>query len=91
MDLIRIWIHEAQRVFGDRMINNTDKDILVDLLLTEAGKFKLKKVDIFNSDRILFGDYMFGIDGDNRPYVQVKEIEKMIERITEYLDDYNSV
>ena len=58
MDLIRIWIHEAQRVFGDRMINNTDKDILVDLLLTEAGKFKLKKVDIFNSDRILFGDYM---------------------------------
>jgi hypothetical protein len=69
MDLIRVWIHEAQRVFGDRMINNQDRDVLLDLLITEAGKFKLKKDDIFNSERIIFGDYMAGIDGDNRPYV----------------------
>ena len=69
MDIIRIWIHENQRVFGDRMINNADREVLLNLLLTEAEKFKLKKDDIFNVDRILFGDYMQGIDGENRPYV----------------------
>ena len=25
LDLVRLWVHENQRVFGDRMINNEDK------------------------------------------------------------------
>ena len=53
------------------MINNEDKDVLLELLMEEAEKFKLKKEDIFNVERIIFGDYINGIDGDNRPYVQV--------------------
>ena len=51
------------------MINTEDKNVLLDLCITEAEKFKLKKPDIFNSERLIFGDYMAGIDGDNRPYV----------------------
>jgi hypothetical protein len=64
---MRIWIHENQRVFGDRMTVG-DKDILLNLLLVEAEKLKLKKADIFNAERLLFGDYIAGIDGENRPY-----------------------
>lgn len=45
-----------------------DKDILLNLLLVEAEKLKLKKADIFNAERLLFGDYIAGIDGENRPY-----------------------
>jgi dynein heavy chain len=90
MDVIRIWIHENQRVFADRMINETDKGILLDLCITEAEKLKCKRADIFNSERLIFGDYAQGIDGENRPYVQIKEIDLMITRITEYLEDLNS-
>jgi hypothetical protein len=43
VDVIRLWIHESQRVFGDRMINDKDKDILLGLLLAEADKLSLKK------------------------------------------------
>mgnify|MGYP003302479570 CR=1 FL=1 len=46
-----------------------DKVILVDLLLVEAEKLKIKKSDIFNVEALLYGDYMAGIDGENRPYV----------------------
>lgn len=60
------------------MINDTDKNILLDLCITEAEKFKCKKPDIFNSERLIFGDYLNGIDGENRPYIQIKEIELMI-------------
>jgi dynein heavy chain, axonemal len=69
VDLIRIWVHEAQRVFGDRMINQQDKDVLLHLCMTEAAKFNLKKEQIFNSSRLIYGDYLNGIDGENRPYV----------------------
>jgi hypothetical protein len=62
-------MHENQRVFGDRMINNVDREVLLTLLLTEAEKFKLKKADVFNVERLIFGDYISGIDGENRPYI----------------------
>jgi len=89
VDLIRIWVHENQRVFGDRMINNDDKEILLSLLMKEAEKFNLKKETIFNVERIIFGDYFNGIDGENRPYVQIEDIPNMLIKIAEYLEDFN--
>jgi hypothetical protein len=51
------------------MINDQDKELLLDLLMTEAErKFNLTKAQIFDNDRIIFGDFAFGMDGDNRPY-----------------------
>lgn len=64
-----MWIHENKRVFGDRLINNIDRDWLDSLLLSECeSTFKLTKKEIFNSERLIFGDYMQGIDVDNRIY-----------------------
>lgn len=83
-------MHENQRVFGDRMINNDDKATLVDLMVPEIEKFKLKKEDVFNVDRLIYGDYLAGIDGENRPYVQIEELPVMLTKIMEYLEDHNS-
>jgi hypothetical protein len=66
---MRIWVHENQRVFGDRMINQSDKDVLLNLLMGEITKMGLKKEQIFNVNRLIYGDYFQGIDGENRPYV----------------------
>ena len=42
LDLIKLWVHENQRVFGDRMISDADSKILLDLLMNEAErKFEL--------------------------------------------------
>lgn len=89
VDIVRLWVHENQRVYGDRMINYTDKDVLVDLMVPEIEKFKLKKEDVFNVERLIYGDYMAGIDGENRPYLQVVDIQEMLTRIIEYLEDHN--
>jgi dynein heavy chain len=43
-DLLRLWYHEAQRVFGDRMVSNKDKEILDEIIFTEAKeKFQSEK------------------------------------------------
>jgi dynein heavy chain len=34
-DLIRLWIHENRRVFGDRMVCQEDRDVLENLLTSE--------------------------------------------------------
>jgi dynein heavy chain len=68
-DLVRLWMHEVDRVFGDRMISRTDKGVLQKLCFEEATKMKVKEKDILNVERLLYGDYFNGIDGDNRPYV----------------------
>jgi dynein heavy chain len=91
IDLIRLWIHEVDRVFGDRMINKNDKGVLNDLCVAEAGKMKVKEKDIMNVERLLFGDYFAGIDGENRPYVQITDLDKLLENVTEFLEDYNSL
>ena len=69
LDLVRLWVHENQRVFGDRMINNQDKECLLDLLMMQSTKkFDLGQSEIFENDRIIFGDFHLSMEGDGRPY-----------------------
>jgi dynein heavy chain, axonemal len=57
--VVRMWIHENKRVFGDRLIDNTDRDWLDELLLKESETtFQFTKKEIFNAERLIFGDYM---------------------------------
>lgn len=64
-----MWIHENKRVFGDRLIDSIDRDWLDNLLNSEAEKtFNLDKKSIYNSERLIFGDYMDGIETENRIY-----------------------
>lgn len=72
------------------MINNQDKDTLVDLCIAEGEKMKVAKPAILNVERVIYGDYFNGIDGENRPYIQITDIPAMIEKIIEYLEDFNS-
>lgn len=41
-------------------------------------------------ERIVFGDYQFGNDSDNRPYQIVDDLKAFVKRIEEYLEDFNS-
>jgi dynein heavy chain len=91
LDLVKLWVHENQRVFGDRMISEADKSILLELLLDQAErKFEVKKEAIFDNDRIIYGDFSFGMDGENRPYQIINDLPAMVKKIGEYLDDYNA-
>jgi dynein heavy chain, axonemal len=91
LGIIKLWIHENCRVFGDRMINEQDKAVLNSLLNDQAGtKFLLKSDDIYTADRIIFGDFMNGNEGENRPYDLIEDMAKFQKKITDYLEDMNA-
>lgn len=78
LELSRIWIHENKRVFGDRLINNTDRVFMDNLLLDRVqGKFALSQKEVYNAERIIFGDFMEGIDVENRVYKQIEDLKGM--------------
>jgi dynein heavy chain len=57
--------------------------------MAESEKFKLKQEQLFNVERLIYGDYFNGIDGDGRPYLQITNIPLLLEKIAEYLEDFN--
>jgi len=50
----------------------------------------LSKEEVYNTERIIFGDYMNGIDTENRPYTQITDLKDMIKKIEGFLEDYNA-
>jgi len=73
------------------MISQEDRDTLDDLLNEDTvGTFKLTKEAVYATERIIFGDYINGIDGDARPYIWIQDLKDLVKKIEGYLDDFNS-
>ena len=86
----RMWMHENQRVFGDRLINDEDKRWLKDTCESKMEEFtSLKKENLWaEKPQVICADFM--IQGaDPRIYEEVKipDLQPMLE---DYLTEYNS-
>jgi len=46
-NLVKLWVHEAERIYGDRLVNFTNlatfKSLLSDLVSKSFSRFNLKK------------------------------------------------
>ena len=56
------------RVFHDRLTTEEDREYLKNLLCEYFEKFQLERHDVLNVERIIFGDFMMGREGDLKPY-----------------------
>jgi dynein heavy chain len=90
VDVVRLWVHENQRVFGDRLIDGKDRGWLEQLLADEACKtFELDRPAVFNAERLVFGDFMEGLDAEPRVYRQVPDLKVLVAKVVEFLEEYN--
>ena len=102
---VRLWIHEVLRVFYDRLIDDPDRDWLINLLTGVVKKnfgFEMPKimehlltpedegtVGIPVIRRLLFGD--FGNPEGKRNYTEMQDPEKVISVCNTFLEDYNAM
>ena len=81
----RLWFHECMRVFHDRLINEQDREIFVNILKGKFHTFKLKEEEILNIPRVLFGDFMKGIESnEGRMYFQIEDLVKLRTMMEDY-------
>ena len=73
------------------MISQDDRDVLADLINDEIqNTFQLTKEEVYVTERIIFGDYLGGVDTDFRPYILISDLKVMVSKIEGYLEDFNS-
>lgn len=102
--LVRLWAHETYRVFYDRLIDQKDRNILLDMALGACrGNLRMEMQKAFESrlepgekltDQsmrdLLFGNYMEP-DAEPRIYDEVENWRKLEKVMNYYLSEYNAV
>lgn len=98
VEYIKLWIHECERVFKDRLINNDDRNNF-DKILAESMKthFRRELHSFTNKGSILFTNFVPYIypDNDNTKqpyqnlYCEIPDLEIIKRKLNEKLDEYN--
>uniref|UniRef100_UPI00398F6457 dynein axonemal heavy chain 6 isoform X2 n=1 Tax=Pristiophorus japonicus TaxID=55135 RepID=UPI00398F6457 len=90
--IFRLFCHECQRVFHDRLINSEDKLYFNNMLCEMANKHFTVQLEpsYFLSKPIIFGDFLkIGAEKADRLYEDLKNYEKVKSTLRDYMDDYN--
>jgi dynein heavy chain len=91
---IRLWRNESMRVFADRLINITDKDLVQKSIVSDIVKEYFGDIaEYVMKDPLLFGDYAMANPTDDeaedpRLYEDLGEIEVIKEKLEKMLEDY---
>lgn len=102
---MRLWAHEIWRVFGDRILDNNDKEWLF-LQIKEISKQYFKdsfetvfdylpkfdnKITKDSFYYLMFGSFIDTKKDRNKKYEEINSIEKLKNKIIVYLSEYNNI
>ncbi|XP_076584320.1 dynein axonemal heavy chain 6 [Chaetodon auriga] len=90
--IFRLFCHECQRVFHDRLINSQDKTYFNTIVCEMASKYFSISLEpsYFVTQPIIFGDFIkVGAEKEDRLYEDLTDTDKIQAVLQDYLDDYN--
>lgn len=91
---IRLWRNECMRVFTDRLINDKDKSVVNDTLITNlVSEYFSGTEEYVLKDPILFGDYLLSDPTDDeaedpRLYEELGDYQDVKKKMDRLLEDY---
>ncbi|XP_024523426.1 dynein heavy chain 1, axonemal [Selaginella moellendorffii] len=89
--MITIWLHEAMRVFQDRLINDEDRTWFSNLLANLIRKhFDLEWNEVVRRERLMFGDFLVP-GAEPKIYEEITDLVKLPSVVENYLEEYNNV
>ncbi|XP_015413618.1 PREDICTED: dynein heavy chain 11, axonemal [Myotis davidii] len=89
-DLIRLWLHESSRVYGDKLVDTKDCDLFQKKLLETACKyFEGVDIHVLLQQPLIYCHFTSG--GGDPCYLPVKDWEGLKVLLTESLDNYNEL
>jgi len=88
-DLAKVWLHECERVFKDRLVTKQDMNMFFGLCKRQMDKhFKRAYDQTVKLEPVIFADF---VDPKSVSYMEVQDHEKLQGKVSECLEDYNSV
>ncbi|XP_067673689.1 dynein beta chain, ciliary-like [Haliotis asinina] len=89
-DLVRLWMHEAERVYRDKLVEEADMDIY-DKLMKDVVKKNFEDLDeaVLFKKPLIFCHFASGI-GDPK-YLPIDSWPDLSKLLTEALDNYNEL
>lgn len=92
-NLIRLWVHESERIFGDRLVDAKDlatyRAAANEVVSKSFSKFNLKKYFGATPEPLIFAQFVGSLD--DKLYDQFPNLEAMQKRLQEALREYNDV
>lgn len=88
----KLWIHEASRVFKDRMTTAEDRKWFNEYIAELAQKVFRVNLDkeILEDTEILFGNFIYrGIPLEERMYEEISDYDKLSKVLLDYMKEYN--
>jgi len=88
----KLWVHEASRVFHDRMTTEEDRTWFREYTSEMAQKvFRVRlEEEILGEREILFGNFLNrGLPLNDRLYEEISDYEKLTKTLVEYMQEYN--
>ena len=100
-DVFRLWIHESQRIFMDRLIDSTDKAWFTKMQGDVVQKHFKKPVNAIIGDGadgkglLLYADFVVAgkkaeAEHENRKYCQIYDVAQCTAIVGEFMDDFNA-
>ncbi|KAI5945034.1 Dynein heavy chain 10, axonemal [Manis javanica] len=88
--MVRVWRNECLRVFHDRLINETDKQLVQDHMGALVAEHFNDNMELVMRDPILFGDFRMALqEEETRIYEDIQDYEAAKALFQEILEEYN--
>ncbi|XP_012518857.1 PREDICTED: dynein heavy chain 10, axonemal [Propithecus coquereli] len=88
--MVRVWRNECLRVFHDRLINDTDKQLVQEHIRSLVTEHFTDDLETAMRDPILFGDFRMALhEGEPRVYEDIQDYEAAKALFQEILEEYN--
>ena len=82
--LIRLWYHECIRIFGDKLTNKEDRQLLCDLVVGNCKTF-FDYTSATLTNNVIYGEIVVG-----STYEELYDLERYTLTLKNYLHEYNS-
>ncbi|XP_058038720.1 dynein axonemal heavy chain 11-like [Ahaetulla prasina] len=89
-DLVRLWLHESSRVYGDKLIEEKDCNLFYKKLIDTAHKYFEDVEDhVLLQEPLIYCHFANGVADHN--YMPVKDWEVLRKILLEALENYNEI